>query len=205
MRTPGVGARARSNRSARRSVVSGPGPRGGGCTRPVRPVRVRCGTAVHLLGPRSCGLEDVSTRVSAFGKTSPRSRSVLRWRETRARIVRRFCERQARPRTNSCVREARSATLGRPSVDVAGPCRRWRVVRYARREPGQGRQTSGHAGSEQPSDRAVDGGRSCPPKPTAIAEQASQPCTGTGQQQRVDDGGRPDVIRRRRRQRRRAR
>ena len=31
-------------------------------------------------------------------------------------------------------------------------------------------------------------------------QQASQPCTGTGQQRRVDDGGRPDVIRRRRRQ-----
>ena len=63
--------------------------------------------------------EGVSTRLSAFGKTSPSLRWLLRWRETRARIVRGFCERQARSRTL----DARTAPVQPCSAPVRRPGR----------------------------------------------------------------------------------
>ena len=81
---------------------------------------------------------------------------------------------------DSCVREPRSATLGRPQSTLPGRVAAGASSGTPAGSPGQGRQTSGHAGSEEPPTvpstqdghaHRTDGDR----------QQASQPCTGTGQ------------------------
>ena len=83
-------------------------------------------------GSRSCD-PGVSTRLSAFGKTCPSLRWLLRWRETRPRIAPRSHERQA----EWIVRGSRSAERGRrrggPSGVPANVARRPAIRAASRR------------------------------------------------------------------------
>ncbi len=88
-------------------------------------------------GDRDPAIAGVSTRVSAFGKTSPRSCGVLRWRETRPRIVPRFSRASSRvdARSSPCVGHAQAHAQRHaqpPRVGRAPPAGRRRPARDRR-------------------------------------------------------------------------
>ena len=159
---PVCAARARWSRDAWRSGRSGLGHRGGGCTRPVRPGRVRCGIAVLRSGVRRG--DPRSARPSSL------TLKLLRWRETRARIVPRSRERQARaergPRSGDRPRTGHGGQTGgdpgRQGASRASPAGERDGHRQA------------HESASQPAPATVRSGR--PPRP---ADRATVPDEGS--------------------------
>ena len=127
-----------SKREAIRAVRSGsPGRRMYSASSPGPSPMWYCRSPAGIAMRRS---ERVSTRGSAFGKTHPSLRWLLRWRETRPRIAPRSHERQAQWN----VLPPRSAERG-PEVDA-----RWRLER--------GQPDRDPAGQAPPQRAAGEGG-----------------------------------------------
>ena len=138
-------------RSARRCGRSDPGRRGGGCTRPVHLDRVRCGTAVLLIG-----IAILRSRRAFYAVV--RVRQDLFLTRVAASLARNSAEDSLRLLTSvkpirACV--TRAQPVRGPSVGRVGAVRRGRQrlagrVDLDRCSPGEGGQAGGDTATETP-------------------------------------------------------